>query len=207
MQDKKKEIIKVNPGMTIHRNGYTTLSYEFFQKQYQKIYVHKPESFFDKIGIQHISKKRFNIWKRIFLNQKDYCILSNKKLNYVSLDKIKKNIHIYNFYTEDHQLLTLDHIQPDSKGGSYSYDNLNPLLETLNLCRANVRWSKFEKDYKDNKIIFLKSLLEYEKEVYKIYYKYPYITDQGLIDIFSKKYPVCSLDPVFKIIENRKLKR
>jgi len=71
-----------------------------------------------------------------------YC---NKKGKYLikAYDRFK-NVHV-DVYTKDFELMTVDHIHPKSKGGTYDLENLNPMCAKCNTKKANIINYKFKK--------------------------------------------------------------
>jgi hypothetical protein len=78
-------------------------------------------------------------------------VFALKGLKCVSCDRIGKYliagkdksgaIHI-DIYTKDFELMTVDHIKPKSKGGSYAIKNLDPMCVFCNTEKSN----KYEED-------------------------------------------------------------
>ena len=73
-------------------------------------------------------------------------VFHNKGLKCISCDRIGKyliatkdrggSIHI-DVYTEKFKLMTVDHIKPKSKGGTYDIENLDPMCAKCNTKKAD----------------------------------------------------------------------
>lgn len=84
-------------------------------------------------------KNKYSRHKRlkVFHNKGFKCVSCNKVGKYLIVARDKGNsIHI-DLYTEDFKLMTVDHIKPKSKGGTYDLDNLDPMCSKCNSKKAD----------------------------------------------------------------------
>jgi hypothetical protein len=71
------------------------------------------------------------------------CVSCERVGKYLIVAKDKSgSIHI-DIYTKDFELMTVDHIKPKSKGGSYDIENLDPMCTFCNSEKSN-KWEETE---------------------------------------------------------------
>lgn len=71
------------------------------------------------------------------------CVSCERVGEYLIVAKDKSgSIHI-DIYTKDFELMTVDHIKPKSKGGSYDIENLDPMCTFCNAEKSN-KWEEVE---------------------------------------------------------------
>lgn len=88
---------------------------EFFENSKEKVSIRKKH------------------WLYLIKNNMLTCPVTKKKVAYCSYD-YKKNVNSYhyNFYSEDGDMFTIDHIKPKVKGGTNSFDNIQPMIAEEN---------------------------------------------------------------------------
>ena len=99
-------------------------------------------------NISHQKRRpRKRNWLRLIKADKLTCPSTGLKVSYCSLDlNTKSNTKHYNFYSEDDQMFTIDHIYPVSKGGpKESLDNIQPMIDKYNFEKAD----KLDYDYEN----------------------------------------------------------
>lgn len=85
-------------------------------------------------------RERKLCWTKLIKSGKLVCPSTGKEVAYCSLDEQQnraKSKH-YNFYSNEGDLFTIDHIHPKSKGGSHTnLSNIQPMLEKENYKKGN----------------------------------------------------------------------
>lgn len=93
----------------------------------------------------HIAGKRYRTisirkkhWLHLIKTDNLICPVTNKKVFNCSLDidNYTKTFH-YNFYSEDGELFTIDHITPKAKGGTNAYENIQPMTAIENFKKSD----------------------------------------------------------------------
>ena len=75
---------------------------------------------------------------KVFYNKGLQCVSCQTKGEYLIKTKDSVgNTHI-DIYSKDFQLMTIDHIKPKSKGGTYHIDNLDPMCQKCNSEKGNI---------------------------------------------------------------------
>lgn len=86
-------------------------------------------------------------WMRLIEENKLICPVTKKVVSYCSLDqnmKGAKTFH-YNFYSDDGDMFTIDHIHPVSKGGEReALKNIQPMIDIHNFDKADKLDYKYE---------------------------------------------------------------
>ena len=92
--------------------------------------------------------RRKKEWRLLIENNKLVCPFSNKRVAYCSYDfNEPAQTYHWNFYSEDDQLFTIDHIVARSKGGnSCEIDNLQPMLYDYNFQKGAKNMTAFRKE-------------------------------------------------------------
>jgi len=92
--------------------------------------------------------RRKKEWRLLIENNKLVCPFSNKRVAYCSYDfNEPAQTYHWNFYSEDDQLFTIDHIVARSKGGnSCEIDNLQPMLYDYNFQKGAKNMTEFRKE-------------------------------------------------------------
>lgn len=84
--------------------------------------------------------KRRACWIKLIEANRLICPASQKEVSYCSIDENQnrvKSIHL-NFYSEDGDMFTIDHILPKSKGGKHvDLDNIQPMIAKHNHRKGN----------------------------------------------------------------------
>lgn len=76
---------------------------------------------------------------RVFFHHGTICINNSCSKEGIYLIKAKNNaggFHV-DLYTENFEMMTIDHIVPKSKGGNNDIDNLQPMCHTCNTKKAD----------------------------------------------------------------------
>lgn len=84
-------------------------------------------------------KRKYSRHKRLktFTKKGLKCVSCPREGKYLIATKDRSGaIHI-DLYTEDFELMTVDHIKPKSKGGTYDLENLNPMCHFCNTEKAD----------------------------------------------------------------------
>lgn len=94
----------------------------------------------EQLDIEQIftSDLRFHRRLKVFANKGCTCLLCLKKVGVylISARGWRGSLHV-DLYTEDFELMTIDHIIPKSKGGSNSMRNLIPACNSCNSAKSN----------------------------------------------------------------------
>ena len=88
-----------------------------------------------------VSKRKWQ-WISMINKGKLTCAATNKPIAYLSYDMtnlpISKRSYHFNFYTEDDELITVDHVYPKSLGGSeMDVENLQPMIGEYNWAKGS----------------------------------------------------------------------
>lgn len=83
-------------------------------------------------------------WLKLIAAKKLQCPVTDLKVSYCSYDITPMSTYHYNFYSEDGQLFTVDHIIPKSKGGSeMKLKNLQPMIGKYNWRKGTENNNKY----------------------------------------------------------------
>lgn len=109
-----------------------------FKKTYEERLTTRPQN----IKAWHLnarrSKRRDN-WVSLIDNNKIVCPATWKEVAYVWHDyKESTNSWHYNFYSEDGDMFTIDHIIPIAKWWDRMYPNVQPMIESFNTAKWNL---------------------------------------------------------------------
>ena len=88
----------------------------------------------EELCTKYSKHKRLKVFSHKGLN----CVNCSREGKYLISGKdINGYIHV-DLYTKDFILMTIDHIKPKSKGGSYNIENLNPMCTHCNSRKSNI---------------------------------------------------------------------
>jgi hypothetical protein len=92
-------------------------------------------TFFENLP-EHQQRKRKLWWYQMLKEGRNTCPITFLEVAYFQLDQLTKNGRVlsshWNFYSEDGQMFTVDHINPKIKGGSNDVANLQPMIAQYN---------------------------------------------------------------------------
>lgn len=74
---------------------------------------------------------------KVYYQKGTNCICCGKIGKFVILSATNKNALHWDLYTEDLELMTIDHIKPKSKGGGNNIENLQPMCAKCNTKKSN----------------------------------------------------------------------
>jgi len=93
----------------------------------------------DDLHTKYSKHRRLKVFHHKGLN----CVNCNRKGKYLITARDRNgNIHV-DLYTKTFNLMTVDHIKPKSKGGSYDIENLDPMCSHCNSKKSN-KWDELE---------------------------------------------------------------
>lgn len=89
------------------------------------------------LPISDLKKYKQHKRLKVFYHKGLQCVSCPTKGEYLIKAKDRVgNTHI-DIYSKDFQLMTIDHIKPKSKGGTYHIDNLDPMCQKCNSAKGN----------------------------------------------------------------------
>jgi hypothetical protein len=98
------------------------------------------------LPISELEKYKKHKRLKVFYKKGLQCVSCSVKGEYlIKARDAFGNIHI-DVYSKDFKLMTVDHIKPKSKGGTYNINNLNPMCSLCNSKKGNT----YEEENSDN---------------------------------------------------------
>jgi hypothetical protein len=106
-------------------------------KDYIHISRHSLEEFVNIFTYKKVSIRKKH-WVYLIEKNKLICPITQKKVTHCYFDLHKKNnTNHYNFYGENDELFTIDHIKPKAKGGTNDFDNVQPMIAEENFKKSD----------------------------------------------------------------------
>lgn len=86
-------------------------------------------------------------WLMLMMEWRLTCPVSWAVVSYFTKDYDNVGWSHYNFYSENDELFTIDHIRPLGKGWTHRIDNIQPMLYVHNFNK----WDKYDEGWKKGK--------------------------------------------------------
>jgi hypothetical protein len=111
-------------------------------RNWERIKVLSIEEVFNDLSIRESNGQSLHRRLKVFYKKGCKCTRPgcNKVGTYFALEKCGKGLHL-DLFTEQGELMTVDHHIPKSKGGTWDLSNLNPLI-TIKIT-IHFYWSTF----------------------------------------------------------------
>jgi len=89
------------------------------------------------LPISDLKKYKQHKRLKVFYHKGLQCVSCPTKGEYLIKAKDRYGNNHIDIYSKDFQLMTIDHIKPKSKGGTYHIDNLDPMCQKCNSAKGN----------------------------------------------------------------------
>ena len=113
-------------------------------KQIEKYTLKEYIDIFDKLKNPSFRKRA---WSYHIIKNTLSCVISGEKVAYCSYDQHEYGSKHYNFYSEDGEIFTIDHIIPKSHGGKDVLHNTQLILENINTLKSDKHFFKYDNKY------------------------------------------------------------